>query len=349
MIDPHVHTRDWDQSEKETMRHALSVASLGGFSTLFDMPNTSPPLTFPHLISKRLEEGLLITKELEREKGVEMHYCVYGGLTSDPSQIETLVTLYRHLFPHLIGFKLFAGHSTGNMGVTTVHLLREVYGALKRSHYKGVLAVHCEDESLIRNDLFTLENPISHTIARPKEAEISSLEQQIALCKETSFEGTLHICHISTKEAIEMVNYHKGRGMNITCGATPHHALLDESLMETQGLLAKMNPPLRSKEDCEAVFNGLIDGSIDWIESDHAPHTIEDKLNGASGIPGFGGTLTLIRRLRESGVEEEHLDSLLGNRVNEVYHTDFPVMVPSNLSIDEVVGRIIGEYPFTIF
>ncbi len=202
MIDPHVHTRDWDQASKETIAHAFSVASVCGFTTLFDMPNTSPALTFPHIIAKRLEYGREITKNIGKEKGLNLHYCVYGGVTSDPSQIETLVALHSHLFPHLVGLKLFAGHSTGNMGVTTPFLLKEVYDALKRSHYKGVLAVHCEDESHMDNSLFSLENPSSHVLSRPKIAEISSVEKQIVLCKETGFEGTLHICHISTKEAI---------------------------------------------------------------------------------------------------------------------------------------------------
>lgn len=349
MIDPHVHTRDWDQSLKETISHSLTVAAMAGYSTLFDMPNTSPPLTFPHIIVKRIEYGREIAANIEKDKGIPLHYCVYGGVTSDPSQIETLVTLHSHLFPQLVGLKLFAGHSTGNMGVTTPYLLKEVYEALKRSHYKGVLAVHCEDESLIDNSLFSLQDPASHLMARPKEAEISSVEKQIALCKESSFEGTLHICHISTKEAIEMVSYHRAKGMNITCGATSHHALLNESLMETKGLLAKMNPPLRSVRDQKAVFDGLLDGSIDWIESDHAPHTIEDKLMGASGVPGFAGSLQLILKLRENDIKESHLDSLLGDKVNEVYHTDFPVTVPSNIAIQEVIDEVEGEYPFTIF
>ncbi len=349
MIDPHVHTRDWEQSSKETMYHAFSVASSGGFSTLFDMPNTSPALTFPHIIVKRIEFAKEVVERVEKEKALPLYYALYGGVTSDPSQIETLVTLHRHLFPHLVGLKLFAGHSTGNMGVTTPFLLKEVYNTLKRSHYKGVLAVHCEDERLINNSLFSLDNPPSHLASRPKEAEISSVEKQIAYCKETLFEGTLHICHISTKEAIEMVSYQREKGMLITCGATAHHALLDDSVMETQGLLAKMNPPLRSKEDQMAVFQGLLDGSVDWIESDHAPHTLQDKLLGASGVPGFAGSLKLIKALREHAVGESHLDSLLGDKVNEIFHTDFPVTVPSNIAIDEVVGTIEGEYPFNIF
>ncbi len=349
MIDPHVHARDWDQLEKETIKHALMVASTAGFTTIFDMPNTSPALTFPHIIAKRIEEGQKCAKEIAREQNIEINYCVYGGITSDPSQIETLVTLHEHLFPHLIGLKLFAGHSTGHMGITTSHLLREVYEALKRSQYKGVLAVHCEDEAFIKNDLFDLENPISHTYARPVEAEIASVEKQITLCKESGFKGTLHICHISTKDAIEMVSYHKSKGMDITCGATAHHALLNESIMNTKGLLAKVNPPLRSIEHQKAVFHGLLDGSIDWIESDHAPHTMKDKLLGASGIPGFGGTLRLIQTLREHDVKESHLDYLLGERVNEVFHTDFSVFVPSPMCIDDTVENVIGEYPFTVF
>ncbi len=285
MIDPHVHLRDWEQKAKETIEHGLTVASKIGIHTVFDMPNTQPALTFAQTIVDRITYGNQIATTIDPD----FSYCVFGGLTSDPSQVELVAKLHSHLFPRLIGLKMFAGHSTGNMGIVNSAIQDEVYQGLKRAHYKGVLAVHCEMESLLKPHLFSLEDPISHTLARPREAEIASVEKQIELAQNNLFEGTLHICHVSTKEAIEMVNYHKEKGMAITCGATPHHALLDESVMLTQKLFAKVNPPLRKKEDVAAVFTGLLDGSIDWIESDHAPHTIEDKEKGASGMPAFMG------------------------------------------------------------
>jgi dihydroorotase len=345
MIDPHVHLRDWEQKAKETIEHGLSVASNIGIHTVFDMPNTQPALTFPSVIVDRITYGTKIAQKIDSQ----LSYCVYGGLTTDESQIEVLTQLYTHLFPQLIGFKMFAGHSTGNMGIVSNYNQSEVYRVLKRAHYKGVLAVHCEQESLLRPELFSLSDPISHTLARPKEAEIASIENQIRLFQQHSFEGTLHICHISTKESIELVTYHKKRGMAITCGATAHHALLDEQVMNTEKLFAKMNPPLRTVEDRDAVFEALLDGRVDWIESDHAPHTIEDKEKGASGIPGFYGTLLLLQALRGAHISEEHLENLCGNNVNKTFNTSFLVDVPSPISISQELIKISNEYPFNPF
>lgn len=351
MIDPHVHLRDWNQSDKETMAHGLSVASRAQFTTLFDMPNTSPALTFPHLVSKRIEEGTAEARKVSGQNSREVNYAAYGGITKDLSQIESLVSLHRHLFPRMIGLKLFAGHSTGNMGISSVAQQREIYRTLTETGYRGVVAVHCEKESLMKGELFDPSDPPSHLRARPKEAEIASIEDQIRLVRDLPFRGVLHICHISTQEGIEMVAYERSRGMEITCGATAHHALMGDDLLSTLGLIVKMNPPLRSEKDRSAVFTGLLNGEVDWIESDHAPHTREDKEEGASGIPGFQGTLHLIRALRAAGIGESDLDRLLGGRVNEVYRTAFSVDVPADSMLEMLIEGLHGEYdtdPFSI-
>ncbi len=314
MIDPHVHLRDWNQKDKETLDHGMSVAARAQITTVFDMPNTSPALTFPNLVVQRIEDGQAAAAEVEKRLSHEMNYAVYGGLTADMSQVEAFVELHRHLFPRMIGLKLFAGHSTGNMGISSAAQQREVYQTLARSGYTGVVAVHCEKESLMKGELFDLDDPPSHLKARPRDAEIASIEEQIKLVKETPFRGVLHIAHISTREGIEMVSYERSKGMAVTCGATGHHALMNSSLMNSLGLLVKMNPPLRNEDDRKAVFSGLLSGDIDWIESDHAPHTIEDKNSGASGIPGFQGTLRLIQELRKEGATETRLEQILGGR-----------------------------------
>ncbi len=344
MIDPHVHLRDWGQKEKETMVHGMSVAAASQFTAVFDMPNTSPALTFPHLVTKRIEDGTAAAAEVEKRFHREMRYAVYGGITSDMSQIESFVDLHRHLFPRMIGLKFFAGHSTGNMGISSVVQQREVYRALSHAGYRGVVALHCEKESLMKGELFNLDDPPSHLKARPREAEIASIEDQIKLVKEFPFKGVLHISHISTIDGIEMVAYERSRGMEITCGATAHHALMNDELMSEKGLLVKMNPPLRSEEDRQGVFNGLLSGDVDWIESDHAPHTLSDKNSGASGIPGFQGTLYLIEALRDAGAGEAHLDRLLGGRVNEVFGTSFTVDVPADSVISGLREQIRDEY-----
>ncbi len=319
MIDPHVHLRDGRQSAKETLLHGMAVGSKAGILAYFDMPNTDPPLTTRERVLARLEAGRQAARTIEADMGRVVFYGLYGGITSDPRQILEMVETYREADGAMVGLKLFAGHSTGGMGIVTHDQQQLVYQALTSHGYRGVLAVHCEKESLLQPGLWDPAHPESHCLARPVEAEIASIADQILLSQESGFEGVLHICHISTRRSIELVVQARAKGMRITCGATPHHALLDADSAGREDNLLKMNPPLRGREDREAVFQGLLDGSVDWIESDHAPHTIQDKRQGASGIPGFAGMLLLVQRLRAAGAAEVHLQSLCGERVRRMY------------------------------
>lgn len=345
MIDVHVHFRDWEQKEKETIKHGYGVAHAAGILHCFDMPNTSPPLTSKKNIIERLKIGQDMV-ELVDSTAV---YRAYAGLTSSVKQIDEVMEAYNEYFPRLVGFKMFAGHSTGNMGILEKDEQRIVYTHLRDLKYSGVVAVHCEKTSLMKENLFQLDKPETHSLARPVIAEVESIKDQIDLVKETNFEGKLHICHISTKEGIELVKKAKGEGLKISCGATAHHALLNDSAYQSLGLLVKMNPPLRCEEDRKAVFSSLLNGDIDWIESDHAPHTLTDKMNGASGIPGFAGTLILIRSLRAAGASEHILNALCGGNANRVFGMKLEITVPSDKKIASVLDEVRNAYSFDAF
>ena len=345
MIDVHVHFRDGVQQEKETIKHGFAVAHKAGILSCFDMPNTVPPLTTKEAIMNRLEMGQKAVETINKNA----IYRAYAGLTLESGQIEKMVALHRELFPRLVGFKMFAGHSTGNMGIIEKEQQQVVYEKLAQCGYRGVIAVHCEKTSLMREELFDLKMARTHSIARPPIAEVESIKDQIELIERTHFEGHLHICHISTKEGIELVKNAKARKMRISCGATAHHALLNTESYDKLGLLVKMNPPLRDEKDRQSVFEGLLLGNVDWIESDHAPHTLKDKEGGASGIPGFAGTLLLIKALRNAGIDEKSLTSLCGGNANRVFNLDLPIAVPTNKEIDERLGYIRKAYPFDAF
>lgn len=349
VIDVHVHLRDGAQAAKETIAHGFRVAAMCGIDALFDMPNTAIPLTTAQAIRERIEFGRSKAKMVSREIGRALFYGVYGGVTSDPLQIEEMVHLYGSLHPSMVGLKMFAGHSTGHMGLLDEYVQRSVYERLASLKYRGVLAVHCEKESVMRPDLWDPTDPATHCLARPAEAEVASVADQIEFARTFGFRGTLHICHISTAGAIELVNSAKRSGMSITCGATAHHALLDESVAGRSDNLSKMNPPLRSAEDRMAVFEGLVAGTVDWMESDHAPHTIGDKQSGASGIPGFAGTALLINALRDAGVEEALLLQLCGGRAKSVYQFDWPVNVPTRAQLENVLPMLRESYPWDPF
>ncbi|UTC61839.1 dihydroorotase family protein [Treponema sp. OMZ 787] len=345
MIDSHVHLRDGLLAEKESIFHALSLACPAGFRGFFDMPNTNPPLTSPEAVLDRFA----LAERSIKDAGVSAFYAVYGGLTSDSSQIEKMVSFYNEHFPKIVGFKMFAGHSTGNMGIVEKEEQRNVYSALARLGYEGLIAIHCEKESLMNNSIFNIEDPITHSLARPVTAETESIKDQIDLIQSEGFKGHIHICHISTKESIRLVAEAKKRGLNISCGATAHHALLNTEAYKQLGIFVKMNPPLREKEDQRAVFEALISGDVDWIESDHAPHTIEDKKKGASGIPGFAGSLILLKELRKAGCPESRLEELCGKAVNRIFKLDLDYTVPSNAEIEASLPSLRNGYPFDAF
>ena len=338
MIDPHVHLRDWRQSSKETILHGMTVASSLGFSHLFDMPNTAPPCTDRDTIISRLADG----GEAAEKTGVSYH--LYAGLTADSTQIREMVEIHDELFPLVIGLKMFAGQSTGNMGIIGYEKQLGVFKALAESGYCGVVAVHCEKEELMKPELFVPGRWETHSLARPTEAEAESARDIITAAAEAGFHGTLHICHVSARKTIELVKEkRKTSSFRITMGATPHHALLTVRDAEDHDRYLKMNPPLRSDDDRASVFSSLLDGTIDWAESDHAPHTIADKEKGASGIPGLPGMLLLLSSLREAGCSEARLEEIFGKRCASVFSlSDYDPSVPADAF--SLYEKSAGEY-----
>jgi len=268
MIDPHVHCRDGKQAYKETIKHVFEIAQKQGVRKIFDMPNTDPPILSEKDVQERLN---LVPKSRKGD------YFLYIGATTDEKQLEEAVGCYDK-YKEIVGIKLYAGRSVGDLAVIDAQRQRRIYEILSNLGYKGVLAVHCEKESYLKPEVWNPLNPISHFYVRPKEAEIEAVKDQIRFAKETNFKGVLHIVHVSCPEVIELVEKAR-REMQITCGVTPHHILWDnEMLNRPDGLLYKMNPPLRDKEDVIRLRQYLKEGKIDWIETDHAPHAIGEKL-----------------------------------------------------------------------
>ena len=337
MTDPHVHLRDWNQSSKETIVHGMLAGARAGFDVFFDMPNCNPPLTERATVEKRILLGQKAEQELKNQ-GFDVHYHVYCGITEDRSQIREMIRVYNDLFPKVCGMKMFASQSTGNMGIIDPEAQKAVYRTLAEENYRGVIAVHCEKESLFRPEEQT------HSLKRPPESEEASVRDQISFAEQAGFQGTLHIAHISTAGALEAVREARKRSIiRITCGATPHHILLN---VNNESAIVKMNPPLRDEQNRKAIWDALFDGTIDWRESDHAPHTLSDKENGASGLPGFEGMLLVIRKLREAGMPEQRLTELLcTNALRAFGINEEPDAVP--VVTDEMIRQAKAAYPFS--
>ncbi len=280
MIDPHVHCRDGEQRYKETINHVLDLCNQMGIDAVIDMPNTSPPITTKEHVEARLK---LVDKKHDGK------YYLYIGATADPEQLIRACDVIDE-YGEVAGFKLFAGKSVGDLAVIEKEEQRKVYQTLAEIGFKGMVAVHCEKESLLKPELWDPSKPKTHAFARPPESEVASVEDQISLADETGFRGNLHILHVSVAQSISLINKaRKTTKFSITCGITPHHLMWSYDKMDCgiEGNLYKMNPPLRSKEEVEKLRHCVKSAEITWFESDHAPHAIGEKLFSPylSGFP----------------------------------------------------------------
>ena len=295
VVDCHIHDRDEEEDYKETIRHALEVSRDSGVDGHFAMPNPKRPILDRQRVLDRLA--------LADAAGVpEVFYGTYMGLTDDPEQVKEAVATYRELFPRVVGFKLYAGHSIGRLGVIGVHKQIIPYGILVREGYNGVLAVHAEKEEVMIPNAWNSNLPVSHCLARPEACEIESVRDQIMIAEMTGFKGKLHISHISSPSAVDLVVESRRRGLDISCGVCPHHFIYDWTRMyDSDGILFKMNPALRKPGDSRILLEDLRNGKIDLVETDHAPHSLEEKtahpfLSGIVSLPWWEMFKEYLRR-----------------------------------------------------
>lgn len=344
-IDDHVHCRDEEQSDKETIMHALEVAEHSGLSAIFDMPNTQNPVINRQRVTGRIKLASL--------RDSPVFFGVYMGITEEFSQIEEAVKTYDELFPRnprdsagVIGLKMFAGKSVGDLTIAASDRQSEVYRNLRHLNYEGVLVVHCEKESEMQEHLWNPSNPISHCDARPEKSETESVRDQIKFAEISGYKGHLHIPHISVPESVDLVQEAKEKGLRISCGTTSHHLLLDSRVMDDKdGIFYKVNPPLRKLKTRERLFEYFRDGRIDILESDHAPHTCEDKLRKyMSGIPGLASWPDFIGILKSKGISQEFLDKVAFENINEIFGTQIQRL---DLPIEQ--GRHLGDYVFDAY
>ena len=269
--DVHVHLREPGFSYKETIASGTAAGARGGYTALLSMPNLNPA---PDSLSHLDEQRRLI------EAQARIAVLPYGTITVGQkgealSDMETLA-------PYVCGF------SDDGRGVQEEGRMRE---AMQVAKSLGKLIVaHCEDNSLldggyIHKGRYAAEH--SHR-GISSESEWRQIERDLKLAEETGC--GYHVCHISTKESVALIREAKKSGVDVTCETAPHYLTLCEDDLQEHGRF-KMNPPLRAREDREALIDGLIDGTVDMIATDHAPHSAEEKSRGleksAMGIVGL--------------------------------------------------------------
>jgi dihydroorotase len=332
MVDPHVHLRDWSQSQSETLSNGFRTAWDCGMSAVFEMPNTDPPLNSKSALMRRRDDADAALAALN----LPLRHGMYAGLTAEPDQILGVVRAWEEMYPRVVGLKLYAGHSTGNLGVTSVGAQRGVWETLARAGCRAVVAIHAEREDLLRPEAWDPLRPITHGQARPPLAEVASVQTQLALAEVAGFRGHIHFCHVSHPDTVRLVRAEvAGLPFTVSLGATPHHLLLTDDLAQKSAVPQwNVNPPLRDERTRQSLCKALDDGEIDWLESDHAPHTIELKRAGASGLPGMPGYRLAVERLLDGALfstpaDAAELHELTTLRVCAVFGLD-PAILPDN-------------------
>lgn len=346
MIDSHVHCRDRDESSKETIEHALSVAKDSGLSGIIDKPNTKPLAT----TKKEIEIRFSYAKQAQSRIFGESYPVFYGidmGVIPDKGQLKEAIETRREYFPKVnsrfgvTGLKMFAGKSIGDLAIIEEEKQLLVYKTLAELGYEGVLVVHCEKEKYIDNKLWNPEKSSSHNLARPELSETESIKDQINFALQAHYNGHLHIAHVSTLESVELMDK-ESSFLDLSCGVTPHHLLLDTLTMDTMrdGALWKVNPPLRKPETRKKLLKSFLEGKIDILESDHAPHTYAEKTEDyLSGIPNLASWPDFIRLLKKEGMEDSLLEKVAYENVCGIYNINVP-------KLNFPVKSRVNEYAF---
>lgn len=264
LADVHVHLREPGFPQKETIASGTAAAARGGFTTVCSMPNLSPAPDAP--------ETLRAQTDLIRRDAV-VKVFPYGCITKGQRGCGELVDIAA-LAGQVVGF------SDDGRGVQSAELMEE---AMRRAAEAGKPVVaHCEADDLLRGGyIHDGEYCRAHGHRGIcSESEWMQVERDIALAEKTGCQ--YHVCHVSTKESVELVRRAKARGLRVSCETAPHYLLLTDEDLQEDGRF-KMNPPLRSREDRAALIAGIQDGTIEVVATDHAPHTAEEKARGLAG------------------------------------------------------------------
>ena len=270
-VDVHVHLREPGFSYKETIRTGTLAAAHGGFAHVAAMPNLDP---VPDCAAALAVQRAII------EKDALVHVHPYGAI-SVGEKGERLADL-EGLAPGVIAF------SDDGRGVQSESLMREAMMQCRR--LGKILAAHCEDNSLLHGG-YIHDGAYARAHGNRgicSESEWGPIARDLRLAEETGC--AYHVCHVSTKESVALIRAAKRRGVDVTCETAPHYLTFTDEDLQEDGRF-KMNPPLRAREDRDALIEGLLDGTIDMLVTDHAPHSREEKARGleksAMGVVGL--------------------------------------------------------------
>lgn len=262
-VDVHVHLREPGFFYKETIATGTKAAAHGGYTTICAMPNLIPTPDSIENLSTQLE----IIKN-----SACIHVSPYGTITVGEKG-QTLAN-YDEILRDVCAF------TDDGRGVQNDDIMKQAMKKMKQ--YGKIIAAHCEDNTLLHGGyIHDGAYALAHNHKGISSAsEWKQVERDLALAEETGCK--YHVCHISCKETVDLIRRAKARGVDVTCETAPHYLTMNDSMLQEEGRF-KMNPPIRSEEDRQALIEGLKDGTIDMIATDHAPHTLEEKSRGLAG------------------------------------------------------------------
>lgn len=271
LVDVHVHLREPGLTDKETIATGTMAAAHGGFTTIGAMPNVEPVPDTPEKVA------LMVAQNAQK---AHVHVAQYASITKDRTS-ETLVDFD--------GVKQAGAFAVSNDG-SGVQTANTMYQAMVAAAKVGLpLAAHVEDAAL-KGDGVMNGGTVAERLGLPGISNVSEsaqLARDVLLAQASGVH--YHVCHVSTAESVQIVRAAKQAGINVTCEVAPHHLLLTDEDITMDNPMLKMNPPLRSPKDRAALIAGLLDGTIDMIATDHAPHTDAQK-SGSMKTAAFGIT-----------------------------------------------------------
>lgn len=305
IIDVHTHIRDMQLTDKEDWLTASMAAAAGGVTTIFDMPNTKPA-TF--------DKSSLAIKRVAARKSIVNYGYNFGVTESNADEIRKAAPI--------ASLKMFMAESSSGYVVENEDVVRQVFRLAKEIN-KPVI-VHSELQSCVEQHEKMYE-PIltNHIHIRNRECAISATNRVLNLAAETG--ANIYLAHISTAEEIELIRSAKKNGLNnIFCETTPHYIFINESILDKAGNFGKVNPPLRTEADNQAIIEGIVDGTVDTIGTDHAPHKLSEKVlaypQAPSGFPGLETSLGLMLQLvHKRKISFERLSELMSGNPARIF------------------------------
>ncbi len=292
LIDVHTHLRDFALQQKEDFYTGTCAALNGGFTSVLDMPNTRP---LTNSLTRIQEKVKIIQQKSVANVGL------YASLPDENHEWSNLAAA------GIFGIKLFLHRPLTSININDNDVLLDIFQ--QSVHHNILIALHAEDKTIIE----TLENQNqsrqqsivkTHSLIHSHRAEIAAVKRVISLAQQNN--PRLHFCHISTHQAVALIQKAKQSGLDISCEVTPHHLTLSNQLFNTLRTLAQVEPPLRSNQTVKRLHQDLMTGLIDLIASDHAPHIIKEKYSQnpwsvPSGFPGLETTLPVLLTLMNKG------------------------------------------------